>query len=852
PAVTKPELERELRAMKDAGIGGVELQPVYPLALDDPDKGFHNAPYLSNEFLDDVRFAAEKARELGLRFDVTLGSGWPYGGPHVPITQAAGRLRIASAAAGPGETSVAAPSLAGGETLIAAFAGAASHTAAPAEMLSLDQIRGGRLSVPASDNTQAITFFISSRTGMQVKRPSIGAEGFVVDHFDRAAIENHLHTVGDRLLSAFESHPPFAVFSDSLEVYGSDWTSGLLEEFKRRRGYDLAPYLPALAGDMVPETSEIRHDWGETLTELVDERYLSPVREWAHEHGTRFRAQVYGIPAVSLSSNALVDLPEGEGDNWRGFSPSRWASSAGHLYRKDVISAETWTWLHSPAFRATPLDMKADADRFFLEGINQIVGHGWPYSPAGIPEPGWSFYAAGAFNDHNPWWPVMPELTSYLGRISYLLRQGEPANDVALLLPADDAWAQFAPGKVSLSEAVGRMLGRNVIGQILDAGFNFDFIDAQAIGKNGIPYPVLVLPDIRRIPLAVYRRIEQYAGGGGIVVATKHAPSRAPGFKDADKDSPGVGEISRRLFEDPGARGILVGDEDHLARALVEHLKPDMSLSQETGDLGFVHRRLSFADIYFIANTSNRDIAATADFRTTRRNGEWWDAFSGRFLPAGGASGIPLTLPAYASRVLVFTDGTPMASTQAAELEPRPAKASLVDLTRNWSVTWPGLGRTLRVENLDSWTGDGEARFYSGSRVYKKEFVFEAPVAKRAYLDFGQGVPIDSFDKHSRFFAGLDPPVRDAAEVFVNEHSAGLVWKPPYRLEITPLLRRGTNQLRIVVYNTAVNELAGRALPDYRLLDLRYGERFMPQDVDDWKPLPSGLVRAPQLQITDE
>src|ERR1035438_6903057 len=94
PAVTTPELERELRTMKEGGIGGVEVQAVYPLELDNPETGIRNMPYLSDGFLDALRFTGEKTRDLGLRFDLTLGSGWPFGGPHIPITQAAGRLRI--------------------------------------------------------------------------------------------------------------------------------------------------------------------------------------------------------------------------------------------------------------------------------------------------------------------------------------------------------------------------------------------------------------------------------------------------------------------------------------------------------------------------------------------------------------------------------------------------------------------------------------------------------------------------------------------------------------------------------------------------------------------------------------
>ena len=236
------------------------------------------------------------------------------------------------------------------------------------------------------------------------------------------------------------------------------------------------------------------------------------------------RSQTYGFPPVTLSSNRYEDLPEGEGkatvNMWRQFSDTRWAASAGHLFGHNVISSETWTWLHSPSFRATPLDMKAEADLHFLQGINQLVGHGWPYSPDSAGEPGWRMYAAGAFNAHNPWFDVMPDLTGYLQRVSYALRQGKPANDVALLLPNDDVWASFVAGmqknrpptsaggfdesgsNVTIDESLPRFLGHDVIPEILDAGFNLDFIDADAIDAIGIPYKVLVLPGVDRIPRA--------------------------------------------------------------------------------------------------------------------------------------------------------------------------------------------------------------------------------------------------------------------------------------------------------------------------------------------------------------
>src|SRR5207244_12163718 len=134
-----------------------------------------------------------------------------------------------------------------------------------------------RIALPLKDASCAI-FFISSRTGMMVKRPAVGAEGFVLDHYDRTAILTHLHAVGDRLMEAFGKQPPYAVFSDSLEDYGSNWSGDLMEQFRARRGYDLSPYLPALIGDAGPFTSSVRHDWGRTLTELAciaDQRWRS-------------------------------------------------------------------------------------------------------------------------------------------------------------------------------------------------------------------------------------------------------------------------------------------------------------------------------------------------------------------------------------------------------------------------------------------------------------------------------------------------------------------------------------------------------------------------------------------------
>jgi len=144
-----------------------------------------------------------------------------------------------------------------------------------------------------------------------------------------------------------------------------------------------------------------------------------------------------------LATNAHVDLPEGEGVQWKSLSSTRWASSASHIYDRPITSSETWTWLHSPSFRATPLDMKAEADLHVLQGVNQLIGHGWPYTAEGVEYPGWRFYAAAVFNDRNPWWTVMPDVAAYLqvGTVAEGWRNDAPQSFV----PRAYAPRSFAP-----------------------------------------------------------------------------------------------------------------------------------------------------------------------------------------------------------------------------------------------------------------------------------------------------------------------------------------------------------------------------------------------------------------------
>ncbi len=875
PAVTTQELEKELHEMKDAGIGGFEVQPVYPLTLDDPIKGLVNFRYLSPEFLNAVSDVAHTATQLSLRMDMTMGSGWPFGGPQITPELAAEGLTCIRIPIPEGARTIAGPSLKEGQRFLAAFvaSGDASHYDSQTARQIAPQMDGTFEIPPSSAGPRVLLFLVAGLTGQQVKRAAVGAEGNVLDHYSRAAIEKHLDTVGGPLEQAAEGKIR-AMFCDSLEVYGADWTGDFRNEFKRRRGYDLTPLLPALFDNAGAQTAAIRHDWAQTLSELLNEKFLEPFQAWCHAHRVLARVQAYGTPPAQLSSYRFVDLPEGEqGDeagHWNHFTASRWASSASHAYGVPVTSAETWTWLHTLSFRATPLDFKAYADQYFLEGINQIVGHGWPYSPPGVPEPGWHFYAATALNPHNPWWFAMPDLALYLQRASFMLRQGRPANDIAVYLPTHDALAALTPAHTNLWDSIWKQLGPDILPSLLEAGYGLDFIDDEILAHNARvgngklvigsqEFPIVVMPGIERTTPETLAKLAEFAQSGGILVATRRLPSLAPGFHQESQTA----EIARQvdeLFNKPSAPGHYVPTEDQsLENELTRLHLPDVAFSPRSQEIGFIHRHTDAAEIYFLANTSNHRLQTTATFRVSGKHAEWWNLFTGEVTPAQSApdsqgAALKLDLEPYGSRLLVFTNRkTP----EPPGLKPAQLPEPL-DMSREWQVTFEGREEETSMDALRSWTEVEGIKFFSGRATYMKKFFAPPPFLQKgihAVLNFGEPTALPENPK-GHYQAALDGPVREAAEVFVNGRRAGAVWHPPYELDVTDYLRPGENELRIVVGNTAVNEMAGGPLPDRKQLTARYGERFVDQGNNLIEALPSGLLGPirllPRIQATDE
>jgi len=356
---------------------------------------------------------------------------------------------------------------------------------------------------------------------------------------------------------------------------------------------------------------------------------------------------------------------------------------------------------------------------------------------------------------------------------------------------------------------------------------------------------VLILPGVSRLPLATYRKIEEYAQHGGIVIATRSLPSTAPGLANVESESQQIRQISQRLFQASGAPGHFIPDENHLGSSLADLSKPDFVVSPRTPELGFIHRHLPEGDLYFIANSDNHSHHVRASFRSSGKNAESWDGFTGDVSSLVDAT--DLDLQPYESRLIFFSSASSSAA-RATIRRARPASkvSSLnLDLSGDWDVAFPGANQTVHMDHLRSWSDDESHRYYSGQVAYDKTITLQPnDLRSRLLLDFGVGTPVAKPDPLPEFNmrAYLEGPVREAAEVFVNGQRVGVVWHPPYALDVTKYLKAGSNALHIVVGNTAINALAGRALPDYRLLNARFGERFVPQGMDNLQPLPSGIL----------
>ena len=472
-AVNPADLTANLDAYRKAGLGGVELTPIYGV------KGAEREfiPYLSPRWVAMLEHTLAESRRLGLGVDMSSGTGWPFGGPTVGEEDEAKYVARRTYSVRGGERLADTIRMAqaplvravNGQVDIKSLRDPIASTP-NLQALAIDQVRfpkplplvalmaysstgtvldltrqvtsAGTLDWTAPAGQWTLYALFQGWHGKQVERAAPGGEGNVIDHFAAAPIAHYLQ----RFDKAFAGHDVSGVrafFNDSYEVDDAsgqgDWTPRLLDEFRTRRGYDLRAHLPALFDGGTSDTARrVLSDYRQTVSDLLLDGFTRGWTGWAHQRRGVIRNQAHGSPANILDLYAASDIPETEGTE---ITRIKFATSAAHVTGKRLASSESGTWL-GEHFLSRLSDVRTVLDNYFLGGVNHVFYHGTAYSPASEPWPGRLFYAAVEFNPQNSWWTDFGELNAYATRVQSFMQSGQPDNDILLYFPIFDRYAE--------------------------------------------------------------------------------------------------------------------------------------------------------------------------------------------------------------------------------------------------------------------------------------------------------------------------------------------------------------------------------------------------------------------------
>ena len=824
-AVDKENLQWNMQEYARHGIGALEITPLYGVQGNDQ----NNIPYLSDKWMEMLRYTQEQGRQNGIEIDMATGTGWPFGGPWVPLEESACRaVFVEQSFIGDKVEDMDLRPTEERDRKNAVFHKAMlfGHNGSVKDVT--DCMKDGILNWKATkedskllggkDGSKTIVVLYIKYGVMKVKRAAPGGEGLVIDHFDHKAVANYLKHIED----AFErTHTPYphTFFNDSYEVADATWTPTLFEEFYKRRGYRLEDHLLAFThGDV-----KLVSDYRETLSDLLLENFTQQWTAWAHSHGAITRNQAHGSPANLIDCYAAVDIPEIEGfglsdfgikglrqdpgktrKNDSDYSMFKYAPSAAHICGKPFTSSETFTWL-TEHFRTSLSQFKPDLDLMFCAGVNRMFFHGTCYSPKDDPWPGWKFYASIDMSPTNSIWRDAPEFMKYVERCQSFLQWGQPDNDFLVYLPIRDMWKKN-PDKLLMQFSIHAMgkLAPEFIQTILDidkAGFDCDYISERLLmgckvvnggieTAAGTRYKALIIPGSGDMPEQVKAHIEAMkAQGARIIYGTDVNAMNAAAKPETMKTKYGLKAIRRK---------------------------------NPTG----YH--------YFIANLTPNDVYEDIIPGVEFKDAMWFDPLTGqryaayidgREIQMKMRSGQSMILQTFNHKLSVAEALPVYCDTAAAEMN--------VELNGPWKLSFieeaPKVNQTFTLDKVQTWESlSDETRVTMGTGVYETTIKL-----KKKDLKDATAWKIDLGD------------VRESARVYINGQYLGCAWSVPYVLDCKNTLKKGKNTIRIEVTNLPANRIADldrkgvkwRKMEEINVVDINYKKTLY----DTWEPMPSGL-----------
>jgi hypothetical protein len=856
--VQPEELVRELRLLREAGIGGVEINPVkFPENTDD--LGIPSLEWLGDEWIYTVKVACDEAKKLGLTCDLIVGSGWPFGGKFLRDEER-GQVMVIGVTKLEGpmtyETSLfnllkeADPRLS--EPYSGRLPRLLSLRLAPDPISRLeeeidltDRIGSGselfHIDIPKGKH--ALYSLVKINAFGEVINGAPGADGPTLNHLDREAVTKYLTRMSDtieRRIGPLSGHIR-ALFTDSMELEGANWTGDMEEVFRRRNGYDLMPCLPYVlfktegmgnvsnydyGVGMAPEFREmierIRFDMETTKAEMLLERFTKTYVEWCHRLHVLSRAQAYGRGFFPLETSMEHDIPEGESwttnylqhrigeemsneDYRRGRSytmVNKYVSSAAHLAGRRLISAEEMTNTYR-VFNMTLEFLKVGCDMNAIAGITHSIYHGFNYSPAEAPFPGWIRYGA-YYNEKNNWWPYFKYANDYRARISGMMQNADMYADIAILPPVNDMWTTIGMQNEPFPSTINAPYQTLLWEAMHKTGNGTDYVSETVIAGSTVSkgwlhygkrkYSSLFLIENERMYPATLARLYDFVASGGRVFCVEKYPARSLGWKDHEGNDREVAAWVEKLKAFPDRFVLLKKPEDNDFMAWYPAIQRKYGLtpfvSVEKPDPYLMVNRYQRDDrlefFFFVNAHLHRDCRTAIRFPKdvlARRHAWVWDMTDGnRYrIDLDRDGGFSLYLGPAESRLIVF------------DSEEKGAR---------WNPL-PPCGKDSRT--LEGW--DVELR-HSGENVTEKTHFFVLEDLKLTkYIDFsGTVIYTKTFHADSTQDAVLNlGKVWGVSEVRLNGEDCGVTWFGNRLYDLSGKLRAGENTLEVKVVTTMGN-----------------------------------------------
>ncbi len=844
-AVNKTDLAIAMKKYQAAGLGGLEITPIYGV------KGYETQfiNYLSPQWVDMLQFTLQEAKQLGLGIDMATGTGWPFGGPNVTPDDACKNINLLTWSLKTGEQ-LQQPVRFVQQPLVRTESGTApdiktlSYPIATNKNLqayAFDQVRfekqlpvtllmaysdkgaiidltskvdtAGKLNWTAPEGNWNLYALFPGWHGKMVERAAPGGEGDAIDHFSLEALHHYLARFDGAFLNKDISHLR-SFFNDSYEVDDargqSNWTPDFLQQFKQRRGYNLENELPALyQKDSIEKNSRVLYDYRQTISELLLENFTQPWQRWAKAQGKMVRNQSHGSPANILDLYAAVDIPETEGTDILRF---KFATSAAHVMGKPLASSESATWLDEH-FQSSLGDVKLAVDKYFIGGVNHIFYHGTNYSPPYEAWPGWLFYAAVHFTPANSFWKDFPTLNRYVARCQSFLQQGKPDNDILLYFPFSDRISE--PGNEMLHHFDGMHGFENTsfktcAESMLQQGYAFDLVSDkqilqlkavdQLLVTGGVQYKTLLLADTRYLPLESLQQLLALAGEGATIILLKQMPAGVPGFARLQERQSAYQQLMAGLHftNGPGIKKAAVGKGMFLLgddlSALMQAAKIKREPMADSG-LQYVRRQYAGGHYYFISNAGTTAFSGAVSIQVAAASVMLFDPMQERkglakIKSGTGSTDVYLHLQPGESIILqtlhTKTTGSFFPFTNPAGAAQPIAGSWKIDFIKGGPV----LPASATTTTLCSWTDlpDTEAKRFSGTAQYSTHFRKPAHAAAAWQLDLGM--------------------VSESAEIILNGSRLAVLLGPPYQLVIPAAALKTMNLLQVNITNGMANRIA--------------------------------------------